>query len=534
MCLIFGILSRKDGEVSPFVNPMLNAFSYKPKKSWLVTPGAGCMFVKEVHPETQAPMGKLALGQISSEKPCLSLGDKLALLCEGRIYDDSPIKLLEEKYRGDLSEALGGTLGLLDGEYALAASDGSKIVVARDSLGRKPVFYDQNEEIIAFASEKKVLWGIGLRNVKPLRAGTLAFLGEDGIAIGETHKLGRIGIEINNLDTAVNEYERLLRIGVEKRLKDVERVGVLLSGGVDSCLLTQLVSEIAADRGIEVIAYTAGMPNAIDILYAERFAQELGLNHKVRRLELSEVESYLPQVIRVVEERDFVQIETGIGVYAAEEMAAQDGIKVIFSGQGPDELWGGYRWYPQVIAEEGYEGLLQRMWGDLERADIETFDRENKIAVAHGIEVIFPFADTQVVKFAMSVSPELKINSPQDNLGKRPHRELAERVGVPQEFAQRGKDAAQHGTGIHEVLDEIARRNGFDPDLVKRIGYQSEEVSSEKLASSSRYGYRYAAKGLWEVSDYIQLFLDTMAYRNNLLNRKERTVIENLMQKLSS
>jgi len=178
-----------------------------------------------------------------------------------------------------------------------------------------------------------------------------------------------------------------------------------------------------------------------------------------------------------------------------------------------------------VLAKEGYERLQQRMWNDLERADIETFDRENKIALAHGVETVFPYVDTEVVKLAMSVSPRLKITSTEDSIGKRPHREAAKRLGLMAQYADRSKDAAQHGTGIHGTLDKIARKNGFTPQLVVHIDYHNEEVSQEKLGSSTRYGYLYAEKELWQVPEHVQLFLDSVAYENNLLNEAERSRI---------
>jgi asparagine synthase (glutamine-hydrolysing) len=328
---------------------------------------------------------------------------------------------------------------------------------------------------------------------------------------------------------AVNRYCALLERAIEKRLHNLKKVGVLVSGGVDSCLIAKLVSNIAIQRGLEVTAYTAGTYGTTDVECAEHFARGLGLNHMVRRIRQDEIEAYISQVAVAVEERDLVQIEAGVGISAALEMASQDGTSAIFSGQGPDELWGGYSWYPEVIAKEGYEGLQQRMWDDLMRGDIETFDRENKIALVHGVEQIFPYCDTEVIKLVMSVSPRLKVTSAEDSVGKHPHREAAKRFGVPTEFAYRGKNAAQHGTGIHDTLDAIARKNGFTPDLVNRTGYKSEEVSKEKLASSTRYGYLYAEKELWQTPEHVQFFFDSVAYENDLLNEAERTKIEKFL-----
>mgnify|MGYP001126842696 CR=1 FL=1 len=408
-------------------------------------------------------------------------------------------------------------------------------MVARDLIGRRPVFYAENSKLVAFASEKKVLWEVGLRSVKPLRARKLASFSKRGVMIKEILSLSKMKRDVtaDNLDEVIDNYGALLHSAVEKRLSNLGRVGCLISGGVDSCLITKLVADIAAKRGIEVIAYTVGVDGSADISYAEHFIHELGIEHKVRRLSQDEIDSYIPLLVSTVEERDMVQIETGIGIYAALDMASQDGIKVIFSGQGADELWGGYSWYPQVITTEGYDGLERRMLDDLGRADIETLDRENKIAMAYSMEVVFPFIDTEIVKLAMSIPPQLKISSARDRLGKHPHRMLADKMGVAAEYAYRSKDAAQHGTGIHDTFDGIARKSGFTPDLVESIGYHSEEVSPEKLASSSRYGYRYGKKSLWEVPDHIQLFLDVTAYDHNLLNDAERTRIKSFLKKMT-
>ena len=171
------------------------------------------------------------------------------------------------------------------------------------------------------------------------------------------------------------------------------------------------------------------------------------------------------------------------------------------------------------------------MWDDFTRADIETLDRENKIAMAHGVELLFPYLDTEVVNVAMSVASELKVTSEEDRLGKHPHRQLAVKMGISEKYANREKLAIQHGTGIHGVLDDIARRNGFDPDLVKDIGYKSEEITSEKMGSSARYGYRYTKKKLWQVPQHIQLFLHALAYRKGSLNKSVRDRVGYFLEK---
>jgi asparagine synthase (glutamine-hydrolysing) len=556
MSPICGIMGRSDEDVSIQMRTMMGILSLNEYTgAWLVSDGTSRWWKDSTEPRTGMLLGQLSLNTREQPmvRPSFSGNGNLSVLYEGNLYNREELStyirsnhelavecateivahMLEENYRGDLTAALKLVAPELDGAYCLAASDGQQVIIMRDSAGLRPLFYAEDSEFMAFASLKTALWDIGLRNVKPVRAGMLITLNEGGITTEEAQPLVKKELKsvIDDLTVAVDSYCVLLKKAVEKRLHNLNKVGVLVSGGVDSCLIAKLVADIAADKGIEVKAYTAGLYGATDVEYAESFAREFDLKHEVRSLNRGAVESYIPQVINSVEERDMVQIEAGIGVYAALEMAARDGVNVIFSGQGPDELWGGYSWYPEVIAREGYEGLEERMLDDLARSDIETLDRENRLAMAHGIEKVFPYIDAEVVKLAMSVSPRIKITSARDRVGKRPHREAAKRLGLPEPYADRSKDAAQHGTGIHDNLDTIACKNGFTPDLVNHVGYKSEEVSDEQLASSTRYGYLYAEKELWQTPEHVQFFLDALAYKCDLLNESEREKIETFLKK---
>ena len=480
----------------------------------------------------------------SSEYAHTNNQEKLALIYDGHLYgsestgaeffrtqdkanDTVPESLvcLLAKVPSNLEQKVRGALTSLDGDYALAVSNTDQIVISRDSLGTKPLYIAENDKVSAFASNKKPLWKIGLGEVRPVRAGMLAVLNSGGIRIKEISPRNKVEINIKNMAQAVNEYERAFYSAMRKRLAKVNhtgKVGVLLSGGVDSCLVAKRVHDVVSASGMEVTAYTIGLPDSPDVNFARQFARALGINHEMKTLSAERIEQYIPKVIEAIEDSDFVQVETGIGIYAAIDIAIQDDVRLIFSGQGPDELWGGYKWYPKVLGKDGRQELCCRMCDDFARADIETLDRENKIAMAHGVELLFPYLDTNVVNIAMGVASELKVTSEEDCLGKHPHRQLAIKMGIPEEYANREKFAIQHGTGIHGVLDEIARKNGFDPALAKIVGYKNEQITIEKMGSSARYGYRYSKKKFWQVPQHVQLFFHALAYRKGLLNKSVR------------
>jgi asparagine synthase (glutamine-hydrolysing) len=549
---IFSKVNMSQGELRKKLAIMMETICPADEPSAVVYPRCLSSIFDDAHRRALAKVSSL-VEEIPPEHVYTDYQEKIALLYDGHLYDfrSTGAKLSQSRHKinetvaeslvhllaelpGTLEQKVKRALIGLDGDYALAVSDTDQIVISRNSLGTKPLYFAENNESSAFASNKKPLWKIGLGEVRPLRAGMLAIFNSHGIRLKEAFPFRKKEIEIEDMAQAVNAYEQALCSAMRKRLAEmnyVHKVGVLLSGGVDSCLIAKLIHDAASALEMEIIAYTAGLPDSPDVNCAREFARELGIKHKMKILSIDGVEKYIPRVIEAIEDSDFVQIETGIGLYAAIDMASQDGIRVIFSGQGPDELWGGYNWYPKVLGKDGRQKLCRRMWDDFARADIETLDRENKIAMAHGVELLFPYLDTEVVNVAMSVASELKVTSEEDRLGKHPHRQLAITMGVSEKYANREKLAIQHGTGIHGVLDDIARRNGFDSALVKDIGYKSEEITTAKMGSSARYGYRYTGKKLWQVPQHVQLFLHALAYGKGLLDKSVRDRVGYFLEK---
>ncbi|MBN1375140.1 MAG: asparagine synthetase B [Dehalococcoidia bacterium] len=557
MSPICGILKSNNADIQEKINVMMDTFSPGNYQSaWVAHDGLVQPWRKDIAISGDICSGQAVMNypeKAKKGKPETSSDGRISVIYEGILlnavellkklglggnaadYSNASIimRLIEQEYKGDLEDTMKKASAQIDGEYCLAASDSNHLIVMRDFAGRRPIFYDSNSDIIAFASQKKALWNIGLRNVKPLRAGTMAIFSKDNMQfVGSlfTKELNS-GKAIDDALIVVDKYSALVVKSIEKRLENVDRAAVLVSGGVDSCLVAYIANKVALKKGIQLVAYTGGVEGSVDIEYAEKFTREMGIEHKVRRLTQDDIDKLIPRVVHAVEERDFVQVEAGIGVFAAVEWACNDGFKIILSGQGPDELWGGYSWYPEVIAKDGYDVLVERMRGDLDRSDIETLDREIRIAMAHGAYMVFPFIESEIVALARSVNPRLKIKSADDRVGKHPHRDAAKKLGLPTLFADRSKEAAQHGTGIHNKLDSVARKHGFMPEMVAQTGYNSTDISQEKLASSTRYGYLYTEKNMWEIPQHIQFFFDHVAYKGGLLNNAERENIETVLNK---
>ncbi|NOY64978.1 MAG: asparagine synthase (glutamine-hydrolyzing) [Nitrospirae bacterium] len=423
------------------------------------------------------------IGAEERSQPYSSCDNKLSLIHNGEIYNYQKLRallardhefkttsdsevivhLLEEVYR----DALKKILGLLDGMYALAVTDGRKVVVARDPIGKKPLYYIQNKEVTYFASEKKALWN-GKDEPKRLMPGHILELSDSGLRIFKGYELQLPQIDIVDFRRAVSMYKEAIVNAVRKRLSGLQEstIGVIFSGGIDSVLVAHLLQR----EGKNIKCYCTGTPDSGDMLASEQVARELGFELKTTIIDETTVERILPEVIRNVEESGLLQVEVAIPMYLAAQLASEDGIRVMFTGQAADELFAGYPWYNDVVREEGYLILHEKLWEDLTYLYKDTLEREDKLTMSHSIELRAPYLDRDVISTAMRIAPNLKIDGPEDMLRKRVHRQAAVELGVPPSIAFRKKDPAQSGSGIHGIVERLARRHvdKVKDDLVEK------------------------------------------------------------------
>jgi asparagine synthase (glutamine-hydrolysing) len=222
------------------------------------------------------------------------------------------------------------------------------------------------------------------------------------------------------------------------------------------------------------------------------------------------VEQCIPEIIDTIEDSNAGQVEVAIPIYAAVKLAHEDGINVMLSGQGADELFGGYPWYARVLEKDGYQVLRDHMTEDLLLLYKETLEREDKITMAHSIEMREPFLDKRIIKLSMQMDLKLNLKGINDQFGKHVHRKLAQRLGIPRNIAYRPKEAAQHGSGMHGVVDMIARKHGFDESTISS-GYTEVLKSREKVGSSQRYGYLFENEKLWIAEPHVQMYFDSLS-----------------------
>lgn len=348
------------------------------------------------------------------------------------------LKLLNRKGTKALEE--------IDGIYAFAYLDNSKLTIARDLLGVNPVWY--SEEPFMFASEKQALEKKGLkpRELHPRQIITYDIQTEE--LSFQQREFFEIDVdEQKKLDEAAEEIEELFLKAVEKRVPEGD-LGLLFSGGVDSTLIAAALQKL----GEEFTAYTSGIQHGNvnaprDVEWAEEIAEEMSIKLEVAESDLKEVEKALPEITDWISSTSVVKN----GVSLPFHFALSGEEQVVMSGLGSEQLYAGYHRQQGYLNKECLSGLRTIFEGDLYR--------DNVISFRNGYELRLPFLDHELVEHALTIPEDYKVK---EDYRKYVLRKAAEKLGVPKKVAWRKKTAAQYGSNFDKAIDRLSRDNGFD------------------------------------------------------------------------
>ena len=503
MCGIAGInVVNKDQNVGNDLIKMLNTIKHRgPDGSGVYVSGK---IVHDILEDLKSPEGPFGMGHnllsivgTDVSQPIEKHG--LVLIANAEIYnfkelknslDDNSktdsdceviISVVKKFYKGSLLDAVKKSLNYLDGDYAFAIYDGRDCIVVRDQMGVKPVYYftDPLKGIYAYASERKALWCIGLKDVDTLPPDHLLYNGiplkienrENFTKIDNqcteniinpitdtklSKDLDSLTIKVDNKFTLKsdtdktelkNELKELLISSVEKRTYGLSRVGIIFSGGVDSTL----IAKISDDLGVDTTLYTVGHETSSDIKFARKTAADMHLPLKIKTLDVVDIKRYTELVLNAIEEFNIMKLGVGMPAYVASEMAYSDGVKVVMSGQGADEIFAGYHRYIQFYIDKG-EKVQEDLIKDVRNLYHVNLQRDDAVTMANSVELRVPYLDSELVDKALKVPMEYKLDKREDNLRKCILREIASDMGVPPEIVRRPKKAAQYGSGINKIL----------------------------------------------------------------------------------
>jgi asparagine synthase (glutamine-hydrolysing) len=336
-------------------------------------------------------------------------------------------------------------VGKFRGEFALAIADRDtgRTYLARDPVGVKPLYWSCRDGRLYLASEVKALTPVGasVSEVPPGQHGWAEPTGEPPV-LAPYLELMSLGADLPPIEDPA-EAAKLLRLAVEDSIRvrvDTDMtVGVILSGGIDSSIVLAHVVRMHPD----CVALTIGAPGSDDLLYARRLCGDLGVQHEVIGVRPAEIRAGdIREAIRMSELSEYGDIINAVVSVPLFARARQLGIKVVLTGDGSDELFGGYPMYertPEAVSRQ----LLMRMIGNLHRTELQRVDR---VSMGHGVEARVPYLDPAIVELAVRLPVGLKIRDGKEKWILR----RAFQDALPEYILRRPKNPMSHSSGLHE------------------------------------------------------------------------------------
>lgn len=341
----------------------------------------------------------------------------------------------------DLLKAIQAAIRLIDGDYAFAVYDGENLAIARDPLGVKPLFYAENDDLKGFASAKQSLSEVGFSEIQTLKPEHILYNWQDIAPVQPIYE--------KVMEGDVAKIDKMLRLSVLKRVEGLSEVGVIFSGGLDSSYLALLLKEISNNVPLKITLFAVGVKDSKDVeaaIYASKF---LNLDLEICEVTEESVRKSLPDVVRAIGDDNLMKVGVGMTTYLATKLVREHGLKVAFSGQGADELFGGYKRYLKSFVDGTLNYDLRVDMSNMYHVNLE---RDDACSMLNSVELRLPFLDKNLVELVLNIPDNKKIVSMHDDMRKSILRKIAFEGGLDYEIAYRPKKAAQYGTGIDKIL----------------------------------------------------------------------------------
>ena len=431
----------------------------------------------------------------SGGQPLFSPDGKQVLAVNGEIYNHQEIR---ERYKGrydfqtgsdcEVILALYRDKGIdfledLNGIFAFALYDEEQdaFLIARDHIGVIPLYIGYNADGKVFvASELKALEG-ECERYEPFLPGHYYW----SKAPGMKPWYKRDWIEYDNVKdnpASSDAIRKSLCAAVKRQMMSDVPYGVLLSGGLDSSVISA-ITESYAERRIEtdsqsrawwprLHSFAVGLKGAPDLAKARLVADYIGTVHHEINYTIQEGLDALRDVIYFIETYDITTVRASVPMYLLARVIKSMGIKMVLSGEGADEIFGGYLYFHKAPSAEEFHKETVRKLSKLHQYDCL---RANKSLSAWGVEERVPFLDKEFLDVAMRTNPKAKMCSlngsdPKASMEKRIVREAFEDM-LPEEVAWRQKEQFSDGVGYSWI------------DTLKKI--TSEAVTDEQMAHAA-------------------------------------------------
>jgi asparagine synthase (glutamine-hydrolysing) len=420
----------------------------------------------------------------SGKQPLYSQDGKIVLAVNGEIYNHQELRKEFPEYgfqtQSDCEVILAlyqrdgkNFLEKLNGIFAFALYDSEKeiFLVGRDHMGICPLYHgwDKHGNYYA-ASELKALEGV-CNKIETLLPGHFLY-SEDGYELQKWYQRDWEDFEnVKDNETDLAKIRKGLEDAVHRQLMSDVPYGVLLSGGLDSSIISAVTAKYARNR-IEsgdtqeawyprLHSFAVGLVGSPDLLAARKVADHIGSIHHEIHFTVQEGLDAVRDVIYHLETYDVTTVRASTPMYLLARVIKSMGIKMVLSGEGSDELFGGYLYFHKAPnAKEFHEETVRKL------SKLHLYDclRANKALMSWGIEGRVPFLDKEFMDIAMTINPKDKmVDKAEGKIEKWVLRKAFEDL-LPESVAWRQKEQFSDGVGYSWIdsLKEVAEKEVTD------------------------------------------------------------------------
>ena len=410
----------------------------------------------------------------SGKQPLVSPSNNLILAANGEIYNHSELRKPYEasygfKTKSDCEVILAlyekegkSFVNKLNGIFAFAIYDQEKdeYFIARDHMGIIPLYmgWDGNGTFF-IASELKALEGV-CSKIELFPPGHYLY-SKDEAPTKWYHPEWNTYDSVKDNSTSIEELHDALTDAVHRQLMSDVPYGVLLSGGLDSSITSALAKKFAAKRveshdtqsawWPQLHSFSVGLEGSPDLAAAQKVAEHIGTVHHEIKFTIQEGLDAIREVIYHLETYDITTIRASTPMFLMARAIKALGIKMVLSGEGADELFGGYLYFHKAPnAKEFHEETVRK----LEKLHQYDCLRANKSLAAWGIEGRVPFLDKEFIEVAMRINPKDKMIS-NDRMEKWVLRKAFEDY-LPKSVTWRQKEQFSDGVG-YSWIDNLKK-----------------------------------------------------------------------------
>lgn len=442
----------------------------------------------------------------SGGQPLYSPDKKQVLAVNGEIYNHRDIrKQFEGKYEFQTGSDCEVILALyrekginfledLNGIFAFALYDEEKddFLIARDPIGVIPLYigYDSDGKVYC-ASELKAIEGFCER-YEPFLPGHYYWSKEGKMTRWYTRDWMSYDAVKDN-PASVSAIHDALEAAVKRQLMSDVPYGVLLSGGLDSSVISAIAKKFAARRietdgkkdawWPQLHSFAVGLKGAPDLIKAREVADYIGTVHHEINYTIQEGLDAVRDVIYFIETYDVTTVRASTPMYLLARVIKSMGIKMVLSGEGADEVFGGYLYFHKAPDAKAFHEETVRKLSKLYLYDCL---RANKSLSAWGVEGRVPFLDKEFLDVAMRTNPEAKM-CPGKTIEKKIVREAFADM-LPESVAWRQKEQFSDGVGYSwiDTLKEITSKAVTD----EQMAHAAERFPINTPMNKEEYYYR--------------------------------------------